>query len=83
MWLFASVGAGKLGTIDGFALTHQYNLRSVRCRHYVLVDPNRQGTVVPVHGSRDLQRKTLVAIMKQAGATEETFRRLLSRRLPS
>ncbi len=54
----------------GFVVDH------VTGSHYILIGPNRQRTVVPVHGSRDLRRGTLLAIMKQAGATEETFRRL-------
>ena len=70
--LNATPWAGRIG----------YRSDHVTGRHYILIDPNRQGTVVPIHGSRDLQRKTLLAIMKQVGVPEETFRRLFSRRLP-
>ncbi|MCY0879650.1 MAG: type II toxin-antitoxin system HicA family toxin [Firmicutes bacterium] len=54
----------------GFVVDH------VTGSHYILIGPERQRTVVPVHGARNLRRGTLHAICKQAGVTEEELRRL-------
>jgi len=54
----------------GFAIDH------VSGSHYILIGPQHQRTVVPFHGSQDLRQGTLLAIIKQAGVTEDTFRRI-------
>ncbi|MCL4351090.1 MAG: type II toxin-antitoxin system HicA family toxin [Firmicutes bacterium] len=59
----------KLKTL-GFVVDH------VSGSHYILIGPQHQRTVVPFHGSHDLRRGTLRAIIKQAGVTEDEFRQL-------
>ncbi|MHB1954840.1 MAG: type II toxin-antitoxin system HicA family toxin [Sulfobacillus sp.] len=54
----------------GFVVDH------VTGSHVILIGPDGQRTVVPVHGARDLRRGTLHAICKQVGVTEEQMRRL-------
>lgn len=55
-----------------------FRIERVAGGHYLLVrddDPSRM-VVVPYHGSRDLKRGTLRAILRDAGLTVEEFRKL-------
>lgn len=54
----------------GFVIDH------VSGSHYILIGPQHQRTVVPFHVSHDLRQGTLLAIIKQAQVSEDTFRRL-------
>jgi len=52
-------------------------MRRQKGSHYILKHPvTRHETVVPIHGG-DVDRGLLKAIIKQAGLTEDDFRKLI------
>jgi predicted RNA binding protein YcfA (HicA-like mRNA interferase family) len=58
--------------------TRGWYVRRVRGSHHVLRHPEiPDALVVPVHGSRELKRGTLLNILKTAGLSREDLRRLL------
>ena len=50
-----------------FLKLHGWELKAVMGSHHQMVNQKGRKTSVPVHGSKDLKKKTIIGIEKQTG----------------